>query len=104
MARPTAEQIFRGMLRGPLTTKANSSPNQWAGITALASGDATVTVSTTNVKSNSIILYGVRSGGNSSQAIDVKSIVDSSYFTLGTANGSSIDQAADIHWVVYRQD
>lgn len=54
-----AELIRRGLLRGPLITMASSSPNQWAGRTTLSSGSATVTVSTFQVNSDSLITLGV---------------------------------------------
>ena len=38
-----SELLFDGVQRGPLTTRANSAVNQWAGRTAVASGDSTVT-------------------------------------------------------------
>ncbi len=50
-----AELVRRGLLKGPLITMANSSPNQWAGQTTLSSGSATVTVSTFQVNSDCLI-------------------------------------------------
>ena len=104
MSRQTAEQIYRGLLRGPLATKASSASNQWAGVSTVLSGTATITVSTTNVKSNSVILHGQRSQANSSVALEVKSIVDSSYFSFGTLNGANTIQNIDMHWILLRTD
>lgn len=53
------EALARGFMRGPILTKANSSPNQWAGQTTLSSGSATVTVSTFQVNSDSLIFHSV---------------------------------------------
>ena len=50
-----AESIARGLLKAPLITPANSGPNQWAGRTTLSSGSASVTVSTQQVNSDSMI-------------------------------------------------
>lgn len=100
MARQTAEQVFRGMLRGPLTTKAGSASNQWAGRTAsVASGTATVTVSTTSVKSDSLITYGYESNvaSNATQVIKVNSIVDSAFFGM-TINPAPVGTNFVIMW------
>lgn len=106
--RYTAEQVWRGNLRGPLSTKVNSSANQFAGITTLGSNVATVTVSTTAVKSNSLILFGARTTLNvnsaTGRAIEVKSIVDGSYFSFGTADGVAMARDTAIHWMLFRTD
>ena len=108
MGRRTAEQVWRGNLRGPLSTKANSANNQFSGITVLGSGSATVTVSTTAVKSNSIILMGAQANAavNSltGRSIEVKSIVDSSYFVLGTVDGVSMARDTNIGWLLFCRD
>lgn len=49
------EQIWRGLLRSPLNIDITSRSTQFAGRTTLNSGSATVTISTSNVKSNSLI-------------------------------------------------
>lgn len=54
---PVLELLFRPFLKGPLHTKAGSAANQWAGLTTLGSGSATVTVSTNLVNSDSILLF-----------------------------------------------
>ena len=49
-------ELMRGIgLRGPIFTKAVSASNQWAGLTTLSSGSASVTVSTQIVNSDSIL-------------------------------------------------
>ena len=53
------ETFKRALDQGPTATKANSSPNQWAGRTTLSSGSATVTVSTFQVTSDAVIWRGV---------------------------------------------
>ena len=54
------EALSRGFLRGPIITKANSSPSQWAGTTTLNSGSASVVVSTNQVNSDSLIFSNLR--------------------------------------------
>lgn len=49
------EILLRPLLKGPSVTLANSGPNQFAGRTTLASGSATVTVSTFQVQSDSLL-------------------------------------------------
>lgn len=108
MGRSTAEQVWRGNLKGPLSTKSNSSANQFAGRTTLGSGGATVTVSTTMVKSDSIILLGAQANSavNSAtgKSIEVKTIVDSSYFVLGTADGVAMARDTNVAWILFRTD
>lgn len=58
---PIIETIFRGFLKGPLTTGVQSRSNAFSGLTTLASGSATVTVSTVSVGSDSIIEPHIRS-------------------------------------------
>lgn len=106
MGKVTAEQVWRGNLRGPLAVKANSAANQFSGFTTLASGSATVTVSTTSVKSDSLILMGLRGTANVNSAtgrpVEVKSIVDSSYFSFGTADGVAMARDTTISWLLFR--
>lgn len=106
MARRTAEQIYRGMMRGPLTTKASSSSNQWAGRTTIESGSATITVSTTIVDSDSLILLGRQFNTNvlsgQSRALEVKSISPGNFFTLGTSDGVAIARDTAIMWLVIK--
>ena len=54
------ELIQRALLRGPLVTNINSSPNQWSGRTTINSGSATSTVSTFSVNSDSVFNLAVQ--------------------------------------------
>lgn len=49
-------RFFGMLLREPITTRATSATNQWAGRTTLNSGSATITVSSAIVKSDSVIM------------------------------------------------
>lgn len=110
MGRPTAEQIYRGMMRGPLSTLASSAANAWAGITTLASGSVTVAISTTNVNTDSLIFTQMVSADGSDVAsnvagrvsIEVKTIVDASFFLLGTTDTSVIPRDTKIMWMIFK--
>lgn len=107
MGKATGKQLFRAEIRGPIVTKAVSAVNQWAGLTVLASGSATVTVSTTVVNSDSIIqLTPVGNANLSSGAgirhTEVKTISSGGYFTIGTNDGIGIARDTTIGWVVWK--
>lgn len=103
MPRNTAEQIFKGQLRGPLTTKATSSANQWAGRTSVLSGVATATVSTFLVNSDSLIAtQGVSAvASNVAQVIKVTSMSDSNYFGF-TITPAPVGTDFQIMWQITR--
>ena len=98
-----SELIFDGVQRGPLTTRANSSVNQWAGRTAVASGDSTVTVSSALVQSDSIVFTSIKTSTASQQdvVVTVGCVVDSSYMIF-TTNNAIIDSDFTIHWEIKR--
>ena len=101
-----SELIFKGTLRGPMRTRASSASNQWAGRTTLNSGDATVTVSTTTIKSDSIIQYGVeantRQDSGVASPIEIMSIQDGVSFAFGTAGGETLARDTTIMWSLMR--
>lgn len=105
-SRQTATQIFRGMLRSPLTTKAGSASNQWAGVSTIASGSATLVISTTIVDSDSLIFLGrignANVGSGVNKGIEVKTISPGGYFTLGADDGQAIPRDTKIHWMIVR--
>lgn len=104
--RMTAEQIFRGLLRGPGHTKAQSATNQWAGRTTLASGSATVTVSTTVVGSDSIINLGIEGNANvasgTNRVVEVKTLSPGNFLTVGTQDGQAIPRDTTVHWMIWK--
>ena len=51
------EAIFRGYLRGPLLTQAQSKSNAWAGRTTLSSGSASAVISTSAINSDSLVYH-----------------------------------------------
>lgn len=106
--KATTEQIFRGLLRGVLRTKAGSASNQWAGRTTIAAGSASVTVSTTNVDSDSLIRYGFQSPDGTDVAsggwrgIEVKSINPGAAVVFGWADGIVVARDTIIMWEIVR--
>ena len=93
------------LLRTPITTRAASGPGQFAGSTQLASNAATVTISTTAVRSDSLIFVQNQALTNQSSGVaaplEVKTIVDGSYFIVGNADGIAIaNRATNIFWMI----
>ena len=99
---PPLELLFRPFLMGALRTRATSASNQWAGRTTLASGSATVVISTTRVASDSIVLYAALGNANvasgTNRVTEVKTISDGGYFTIGTQDGQAIPRDTTIIW------
>ena len=102
MASNPLELLRRAFFTGPPVTKAQSASNQFAGRTTLSSGDATVAVSCSVVKSDSIILYGVeantRQDSGVAAHIEVMSIIDGSGFAFGTAGTETPARDTTIMW------
>ena len=96
------ELLFRPLLRGPAYTEANSGPSQFAGRTTLSSGSATVVISTSVVKSDSLIFAqpeaNTRQSSGVAQPIEVMSIADGAHFSFGTADGEALARDTTIMW------
>ena len=98
-----SELLFKPTLRGPMRTRTNSQEASfWAGRTTLNSGSATVTVSTTTIKSDSIIQYGVeantRQDSGVGAPIEVMSIEEAVSFAFGFAGGETVARDTTIMW------
>ena len=107
MAQPL-ETLFSPLLSGVPMTDVRSHIHQWAGRTALNSGSATVTVSTTVVKSDSLIYYGISGNtrANSGVAtdgggIEVTSISEGNFFAFTTHDGSVLPRSVNIMWMIF---
>lgn len=102
------EQFFGPVFRGPMTTKINSSPNQWAGRTTLSSGGVSQVVSTTAIKSNCLVLLGVQAtticASGAGKSIEVVSLSSGNYFTVGTVDGVAIQQSVTVMWQIVKSD
>lgn len=86
------EMFWRGLQRGPFITRIQSGPGQFAGFAVLNSGNASVTVSTTMVRSGDLILHGFNvattvASGSGGCATCVSSIVDGVSMAFGYTDG-----------------
>ena len=76
------------------TRTAPTEPNPWAGRTTLSAGDATVTVSSTLIQSDSIVQIGVESNTRQDSgvgaAIEAMSIQDGVSLAFGTSGGETL--------------
>ena len=101
------EALFRGTIRGPLSLLTGAGPKQFAGLTALASGTASVTVSTTLVHSGMLInlSFAVQTtvaSGVAGPSTVVASIVDGVSFALGYADGIGRGPGGTFMWELRR--
>lgn len=96
------EVLHGALLKGPLVTPTGGS-NAWAGITLIASGSTTVQISSTVVKSDSIIIPTIQSLTNTSSgfgpSVEVRTIATGG-FILGHSDGKAQARDVNIHWVV----
>ncbi len=105
MARP-AEKLSKYFAAGPSYTRIGQA-NAWAGRTTVASGTATVTVSTTMITSDCIIrqassVASVGVGANSGGAIVVNSIVDAVSFAFVRATAVAAPWDEIVMWELVR--
>lgn len=101
----TATNIARGeRLQTPMHIRASSANNQFVGATVLGSGSATVVVSTTAVKSNSMFFLGAHSltdqASGVAAAFEVRTIVHGGYFVLSNSDGIADARDATIFWMI----
>lgn len=100
------EQLWGGHLRGPLNLAPGSGASLFGGRTTINSGSASVTVSTTNVKSDSIILGTVEVGSvgvlvnSGGGQIVVNSIVQGTSFAFARADGDAVSWDDTIMWML----
>lgn len=83
---------------GPGQVATTSASNQFAGRTNITSASATVVISTSIVKSDSIVFLGFQLPSNEAVTTSlgplcVKTISDGGYFTVGWANGGNVAAA-----------
>lgn len=110
MGRNVAEVLHKALLRGaPSAVMSGAGISQaFVGRATIASGDATVVVSTALVGSGDVILHGVQDldgvGVTSHAAIEVKTINPGVQFTLGTANEVALDPGRNtaIMWLLFK--
>lgn len=102
------ELLFGAQLKAPLTVAVNSAlASQFAGIAFINSGTASVTVSTTVVRSNSMIIPVIQSltdqASGVGRGVEVRSIVENGYFILGFADGKTQPRDVNVHWILINQ-
>ena len=106
----TLEQLYGPNLNGPLNTKtisATNITNAWAGRTTLNSGSITVTVSTTHIQSDAIVLFGtevntIGLGANSGGAIVINSLSEGVSFDFARATGVAAPHDETTSWMIIR--
>ena len=100
------ENFFRGTVRGPLSFLTTAGAKQFAGLTDLASGTASVTVSTALVTSGMLInhSFSVQTlcGSGIGYATGVSSIVDGVSFALGYLDGQGRAPGGTFMWELRR--
>lgn len=101
---PWGEQLFRALLRGPLSTQIGNT-DAWAGRTTIDSGSVSVTVSTNVVNSDSLILLGTQPSSFSGISSDSGPVVVSSInpgvgFVFTRANGVATPWDEVIMWLI----
>jgi len=102
------EALYRGLLKGPLGvfTGVPLGSAQFAGLTDLSSGTASVTVSTRMVTSGMLInnTFSVRTlcGSGIGYATGVSSIVDGVSFALGYLDGQGRAPGGTFMWELRR--
>jgi hypothetical protein len=103
----TIERLRNPLFLGPITLPKSASANPTGGLTTIASGSASVVISTTWVKSDSLIVAMAQSPTNAasgfSRGLEVKSVVDSTSFIIGTPDNQPL-RAADtsVAWALIR--
>ncbi len=107
MARPN-EVFRRPKFRGPSFMQSPAGRGQFAGLTTLASGSASVTVSTGVINSNSMfrlatIANSVGAASNSGGHVVVNSIVSGVSFALARATATAIPWDEVVSWEIVKQ-
>ena len=104
--QPPLESLFGGLLRAPLKLITAAGAKQFAGRTALNSGDAFSTISTGIVNSGDLIqatlLVNTTCGSGTAFMTAVSSIVDGVSFAYGYVDGQGRAPGGTIMWEIRR--
>jgi hypothetical protein len=100
------EELFGPHFRGPPLTQLTTL-GAWAGRTSLGSAQASVTVSTAVVNSDSVFMIAsnpgsVGVGANSGGAVVVNSIVSGVSFALARATAVGAPWDSTVSWMIWR--
>lgn len=103
------ELLFRPNFRGPPQVSIALGPRQFAGLTALGSGAAFATMSTTVIASGALVFHSLIlnsasavSSGTPFPALVVSSIVDNVSFAIGFADQAARAPGGTIMWELRR--
>tara|TARA_Y100000310_G_scaffold171492_2_gene171691 strand:+ start:4354 stop:4698 length:345 start_codon:yes stop_codon:yes gene_type:complete len=110
MVAKNADQLYNPHVHGAMHGNLDGGPNSNEpafGLTSVASGDTSQTVSTALVSSGSLILLTMasdtRQNSGVANAMEVSSIVDGTSFDLAWADGNNTRAAAtDVMWMLIR--
>lgn len=106
MTARTADQLHRPNQRGAMTlVESPVGAGPFAGVATIASGAVTAVVSTTVVKSNSMVFItaDITSPGvwvNSHGGVHVNSLVDGVSFAIGSNTGVGVALPFDVNWEI----
>jgi hypothetical protein len=101
------EMLSRAFLRAPMGVRATSGmAGQFAGRTTLASGTATATVSTTNIKSDSLVHMTFQCAtlatSGTAGTFGVSSIVHGVSMSIGYVDGAGRGPGGTLMWEIRR--
>ena len=104
MSSKPKEILSGALLQGPLRSKTTAGAQQFAGKATISSGSATVTVSTAVVKSDSLIMNGVRAltdqASGSGCGVEVRTVIDSTSFVLANSDSSVRAFDVSVDWMI----
>lgn len=100
------EMLAGPRLGGPLMANPASNSGAFIGNTLVPSGSATVTVSTTEVNSDTMFFIGGIGVGNvasgAAKAFEVKSISPGNFFVLGSQDGVAAARDTTLSWMMLK--
>lgn len=104
--RTPLELMFGPLFKGQTGVKANSASNQFAGQTTLGSGQATVTMSTTAVNSDSLVflqqMHVTAQASGVARTMAVRSINPGNAFVVGWSDGAAQAFDTTVMWEIKR--
>lgn len=106
-AQPPLNLLWGGLLKAPQRVPVTTGAKQFAGLTALGSGTAYVTMSTAMVTSGSLInatlmVNTTVASGSGGSATAVSSIVDGVSFAFGYTDGVGRGPGGTVMWEIRR--
>jgi hypothetical protein len=101
------ELLWGMMLKAPGYLPTAAGDKQFAGRTTLASGDATVTASTTVVQADDIVRISVSAATDAASGalgatVEVRSISAGNFITFSTPDGVAANRSTTVMWELVR--